>query len=121
MFCPTAFDKEVAGVTFRPYCLLLDVSSRGASSRCYGRRRHQHVHYSRDCLVPCLMGEGMHDKRMASYGDATVATAGLLGKLGLPKIAQGYWKEHSQRSGYLQVWLFGYSPLHIRKFWAVEI
>ena len=35
---------------------------------------------------------------MASYGDAMVATAGLLGAMNLPALVQGYWTEHSERS-----------------------
>ncbi|CAE7370784.1 unnamed protein product, partial [Symbiodinium sp. KB8] len=34
----------------------------------------------------------------AGYADAMVATAGLLGILGLPLELQGYWAEHSERS-----------------------
>ena len=48
----------------------------------------QYASYKRDYLMP----------RLAGYGDAMVATAGLLGILGLPLEVQGYWTEHSERS-----------------------
>ena len=35
---------------------------------------------------------------MASYGDAMIATAGLLSALNLPAPVQGYWTEHSEGS-----------------------
>ena len=35
---------------------------------------------------------------MASYGDAMVATAGLLSAMNLPQVKQGYWTEHSERA-----------------------
>ena len=35
---------------------------------------------------------------MASYGDAMVATAGLLSAMNLPAPVQCYWTEHSERS-----------------------
>ena len=38
------------------------------------------------------------DNRMASYGDAMVASAGLLSAMNLPAPVQGYWTEHSERS-----------------------
>ena len=45
-----------------------------------------------------LKGNGALDNRMASYGDAMVATAGLLGAMNLPAPVQGYWTQHSERS-----------------------
>ena len=54
-----------------------------------------HANYKRDYLLPRLNLE----KKPASYADAMVATAGLLGILGLPLEVQGYWTEHSERSG----------------------
>ena len=41
---------------------------------------------------------GALDNRMASYGDAMVATAGLLSAMNLPQVTQGYWTEHSERA-----------------------
>ena len=35
---------------------------------------------------------------MASYGDAMVATAGLLSAMDLPLQVQGYWTEYSERA-----------------------
>ena len=43
-----------------------------------------------------MKGDGALDNRMASYGDAMVATAGLLSAMGLPSQVQGYWTEHSE-------------------------
>ena len=64
-----------------------------------------HVRYKRDYLMPRMKGDGALDNRMASYGDATVATAGLLSAMNLPSATQDYWTEHSERSviptGYL--------------------
>ena len=57
-----------------------------------------HVRYKRDYLMPRLKGNGALDNRMASYGDAMVATAGLLGAMNLPQVTQGYWTEHSERA-----------------------
>ena len=57
-----------------------------------------HVRYKRDYLMPRLKGNGALDNRMASYGDAMVATAGLLSAMNLPQVTQGYWTEHSERA-----------------------
>ena len=38
------------------------------------------------------------EKKMAGYGDAVVATAAVLARVGLPSVVQGYWTEHSERS-----------------------
>ena len=35
---------------------------------------------------------------MAGAGDAMVAIAGILSKIELPPIVQGYWAEHSERA-----------------------
>ena len=35
---------------------------------------------------------------MVGYGDAMVATAAMLSKIGLPPVTQGYWTEHSERA-----------------------
>ena len=43
-----------------------------------------HVRYKRDYLMPRMKGNGALDNRMASYGDAMVATAGLLRAMNLP-------------------------------------
>ena len=48
--------------------------------------------------MPRLKGNGALDNRMASYGDAMVATAGLLSAMNLPQVTQGYWTEHSERA-----------------------
>eukprot|EP00439_Symbiodinium_sp_Y106_P024791 s11090_g3.t1 len=45
-----------------------------------------------------LVKDGLLEKKPASYADAMVATAGLLGILGLPLEVQGYWTERSERS-----------------------
>ena len=47
--------------------------------------------------MPRMKGNQALDNHMASYGDAMVATAGLLSALGLPSQVQGYWTEHSER------------------------
>ena len=57
-----------------------------------------HANYKRDYLLPRLNQDGLLEKKPASYADAMVATAGLLGILGLPLEVQGYWTEHSERS-----------------------
>ena len=57
-----------------------------------------HANYKRDYLLPRLNQDGLLEKKRASYADAMVATAGLLGILGLPLEVQGYWTEHSERS-----------------------
>ena len=57
-----------------------------------------HVRYKRDYLMPRMKGTGALDNRMASHGDAMVATAGLLSAMNLPAPVQGYWTEHSERS-----------------------
>ena len=57
-----------------------------------------HVRYKRDYLMPRLKGNGALDNRMASYGDAMVATAGLLSAMNLPQVTQGYWTERSERA-----------------------
>ena len=59
---------------------------------------HYHVRYKRDYLMPRMKGNGALDNCMASYGDAMVATAGLLSAVNLPSQVQGYWTEHSERS-----------------------
>ena len=48
--------------------------------------------------MPRLKGNGALDNRMASYGDAMVATAGLLSAMNLPQVTQGFWTEHSERA-----------------------
>ena len=48
--------------------------------------------------MPRLKGNGALDNRMASYGDAMVATAGLLSAMNLPQVTHGYWTEHSERA-----------------------
>ena len=57
-----------------------------------------HANYKRDYLLPRLNQDGLLEKKPASYVDAMVAAAGLLGILGLPLEVQGYWTEHSERS-----------------------
>ena len=57
-----------------------------------------HTNYKRDYLLPRLNQDGLLEKKQASYADAMVATAGLLGILGLPLEVQGYWTEHSEMS-----------------------
>ena len=57
-----------------------------------------HVRCKRDYLMPRMKGNGALDNRMASYGDAMVATAGLLSAMNLPALVHGYWTEHSERS-----------------------
>ena len=57
-----------------------------------------HANYKRDYLLPRLNQDGLLEKKPASYADAMVAAAGLLGILGLPLEVQGYWTEHSERS-----------------------
>ena len=57
-----------------------------------------HANYKRDYLLPRLNQDGLLEKKPASHADAMVATAGLLGILGLPLEVQGYWTEHSERS-----------------------
>ena len=52
-----------------------------------------HANYKR------LNQDGLLEKKPASYADAMVATAGLLGSLGLPLEVQGYWTEHSEANG----------------------
>ena len=54
--------------------------------------------YKRDYLMPRLKSDGGLEPKPACYADAMVATAGLLGILGLPLELQGYWTEHSERS-----------------------
>ena len=54
--------------------------------------------YKRDYLMPRLKSDGRLEPKPACYADAMVATAGLLGILGLPLELQGYWTEHSERS-----------------------
>ena len=49
-------------------------------------------------LLRRLNQDGLLEKKPASYADAMVATAGLLGILGLPLEVQTYWTEHSERS-----------------------
>ena len=58
----------------------------------------EHASYKRDYLMPRLKSDGGLEPKPASYADAMVATAGLLGILGLPLELQGYWAEHSERS-----------------------
>ena len=53
-----------------------------------------HVRYKRDYLMPRMKGDGALDNRMARYGDAMVATAGLLSAMDLPQVTQ----EHSERA-----------------------
>ena len=48
--------------------------------------------------MPRMKGNGAVDNRMASCGDAMVATAGLLSAMNLPAPVQGYWIEHWERS-----------------------
>ena len=48
-----------------------------------------HANYKRDYLLPRLNQDGLLEKKPASYVDAMVATAGLLGILGLPLEVQG--------------------------------
>ena len=48
--------------------------------------------------MPRLRSDGGLEPKPAGYADAMVATAGLLGILGLPLELQGYWTEHSERS-----------------------
>ena len=48
--------------------------------------------------MPRLNSDGGLERKPAGYGDAMVATAGLLGLLGLPLELQGYWTEHSEWS-----------------------
>ena len=53
----------------------------------------------RDYLVPRMRPDmASFEKKMAGYGDAVVATAAVLAKVGLPSAVQGYWTEHSERS-----------------------
>ena len=52
------------------------------------------ANYKRNYLLPRLNQDGLLEKKPASYADAMVATAGLLGILGLPLEVQGYWTEH---------------------------
>ena len=56
----------------------------------------EHANYKRDYLMPRLKSDGGLEPKPACYADAMVATAGLLGILGLE--LQGYWTEHSERS-----------------------
>ena len=58
----------------------------------------EHASYKRDYLMPRLKSDGGLEPKPACYADAMVATAGLLGILGLPLELQGYWTEHSERS-----------------------
>ena len=58
----------------------------------------EHANYKRDYLMPRLKSDGGLEPKPACYADAMVATAGLLGILGLPLELQGYWTEHSERS-----------------------
>ena len=44
----------------------------------------QYASYKRDYLMPRLNSDGGLERKRAGYGDAMVATAGLLGILGLP-------------------------------------
>ena len=60
----------------------------------------QHASYKRDYLMPRLKADGELEQKPAGYADAMVATAGLLAALGLPLEVQGYWTEHSERSGH---------------------
>ena len=53
-----------------------------------------HVRSKRGYLITRMALEN----RMASYGHAMVATAGLLSAMDLPPQAQGYWTEHSERA-----------------------
>ena len=62
------------------------------------RRLKEHASYKRDYLMPRLKSDGGLEPKPACYADAMVATAGLLGILGLPLELQGYWTEHSERS-----------------------
>ena len=48
--------------------------------------------------MPRLKSDGGLEPKPACYADAMVATAGLLGILGLPLELQGYWTERSERS-----------------------
>ena len=48
--------------------------------------------------MPRMKDDGTLDNRMAGYGDAMVATAGLLAAMRLPTHVQGYWTEHSERA-----------------------
>ena len=58
----------------------------------------QHASCKRDYLMPRLKSDGALEPKAAGYADAMVATAGLLGILGLPLELQGYWTKHSERS-----------------------
>ena len=49
----------------------------------------QYASYKRDYLMPRLNSDGGLERKPAGYGDAMVATAGLLGILGLPLELQG--------------------------------
>ena len=53
----------------------------------------EHANYKRDYLMPRLKSDGGLEPKPACYADAMVATAGLLGILGLPLELQGYWTE----------------------------
>ena len=57
-----------------------------------------YVCYPRDCLVPRLKSDGELGRSIAGYGDALVATAGILSKIGLPPVVQDCWTEHSERA-----------------------
>ena len=61
-----------------------------ASSPCFLQAGLSHA--------PAVGQDGQLESKLASYADAMVATAGLLGQLGLPLQVQGYWTEHRERS-----------------------
>ena len=48
--------------------------------------------------MPRMKGNGALENRMASYGNAMVATAGLLSAMNLPQVTQGYWTEHPEKA-----------------------
>ena len=57
-----------------------------------------YVSYPRDYLIPRLKSNGELGRSMASDGDATVSTAGVLSKIGLLPVVQGYWTNHLERA-----------------------
>ena len=61
--------------------------------------------YNRDYLMPRLKENGQLEKKMATYADATVATAALLAMAGGVPVV-----EHSERA-LLPTWLALKSPL----------
>ncbi|CAE7256466.1 unnamed protein product, partial [Symbiodinium pilosum] len=55
--------------------------------------------FKRDYLLPRMRPDmASFEKKMAGHGDAVVATAAVLSKIGLPSSVQGYWTEHSERA-----------------------